>query len=420
MPLPKPKSGETRDDFFARCMGNSVMVAEFPDAEQRGGVCGTQWSRHKTKQLSAEFDMVFSGGTGRDWIELAAKESVKGVPRQKFRKVVIRKGEFYKEAGDQHFKVDDVHLENWVEQFERMQENGVKVWIPASHDDGHDAESLADPLHSDQTRGYVLDLFRQGDNLVMDCEMIGEDGIAAAARNDVSIFSPVSYTDGDGHMYEQPIRHVTLCPDPVITGLGDFIPIAASSKGNGMAFDWKKLGSALGIDDLTEENAHSKIAAAFKAKKAKTKEDVKASSKENEPEKKETETEKEKTTPINPILLSSVAKARRTELNSLVADGHITPAVRDTLFKDYVGDDVDHPEKLSLALSSGVDDGFDRLISTLQKNKPSDLVERTGRQTMVLSQEEAPLSEENNPLIQGAKQIAEREKALQHAAMAEV
>jgi hypothetical protein len=43
MPLPKPKKGESQDEFISRCMENDVMKDEYPDNKQRLAVCFTQW-----------------------------------------------------------------------------------------------------------------------------------------------------------------------------------------------------------------------------------------------------------------------------------------------------------------------------------------------------------------------------------------
>lgn len=43
MPLPKPHSGETEDDFIGRCMGDETMMADFEDNDQRLAVCFGQW-----------------------------------------------------------------------------------------------------------------------------------------------------------------------------------------------------------------------------------------------------------------------------------------------------------------------------------------------------------------------------------------
>lgn len=39
MPLPKPKDGEAKDAFVARCMAAQVMNDDFPKAGQRYAVC---------------------------------------------------------------------------------------------------------------------------------------------------------------------------------------------------------------------------------------------------------------------------------------------------------------------------------------------------------------------------------------------
>jgi hypothetical protein len=45
MPIPHPRAGEESKDFMARCMGNEVMVREFPEADQRAAVCHRQLSK---------------------------------------------------------------------------------------------------------------------------------------------------------------------------------------------------------------------------------------------------------------------------------------------------------------------------------------------------------------------------------------
>ena len=47
MPLPKPRKSEKEDDFIDRCMGDEVMVEEYPDESQRRAVCQTQWDESK-------------------------------------------------------------------------------------------------------------------------------------------------------------------------------------------------------------------------------------------------------------------------------------------------------------------------------------------------------------------------------------
>lgn len=51
MPLPSPKSNESRGDFIARCMANPTARSDFPDDKQRGAVCFRQW-RERNKDHS--------------------------------------------------------------------------------------------------------------------------------------------------------------------------------------------------------------------------------------------------------------------------------------------------------------------------------------------------------------------------------
>jgi hypothetical protein len=45
MPLPKPNKGETTKDFTDRCMGDDVMLADYPKSRQRYAVCMSEAER---------------------------------------------------------------------------------------------------------------------------------------------------------------------------------------------------------------------------------------------------------------------------------------------------------------------------------------------------------------------------------------
>jgi len=47
MPIPKPRKDEEKDEFISRCMGDDVMVQEYPDRTQRIAVCYSSWRRRK-------------------------------------------------------------------------------------------------------------------------------------------------------------------------------------------------------------------------------------------------------------------------------------------------------------------------------------------------------------------------------------
>jgi len=47
MPLPKPKPGENRNDFIARCVTDPIMQSEFPEQDQRLVICYVQFRGKK-------------------------------------------------------------------------------------------------------------------------------------------------------------------------------------------------------------------------------------------------------------------------------------------------------------------------------------------------------------------------------------
>src|SRR3972149_7868276 len=62
MPMPEPRTEEKEANFIVRCMGDEVMVGEYPDEKQRVAVCNTQWREHLTEagaaHTKAERDMI--------------------------------------------------------------------------------------------------------------------------------------------------------------------------------------------------------------------------------------------------------------------------------------------------------------------------------------------------------------------------
>jgi hypothetical protein len=49
--MPEPRSGEARDEWLDRCMGDAEAVADFPDADQRFAVCVSKWEE-RSEQLA--------------------------------------------------------------------------------------------------------------------------------------------------------------------------------------------------------------------------------------------------------------------------------------------------------------------------------------------------------------------------------
>ena len=47
MPIPKPNTNESRQDFITRCMGDDTMASEYTDSDQRLAVCTSEYDSNK-------------------------------------------------------------------------------------------------------------------------------------------------------------------------------------------------------------------------------------------------------------------------------------------------------------------------------------------------------------------------------------
>lgn len=321
-----------------------------------------------------------------------------GVEVRRFTKELIRVGD-YVDSADNEWSVTGETLDHWAETFARMKTNGVDVPIPNSHDAGDSP---------DDNRGYVREMWRDGDSLMMACDMIGEDGIAAAARSDVSLMSPASLKDGKGHVYKRPIEHVALTIQPVVPGLKGFVTLAAARRVNGSneTMDLKKLGKALGIKALTDDNAHEQITAAFSALKKTGETDaleLKAA--------RLTIAEKPKTKPeadVSPQLLELARDARLGRLKSMIASGGFTPATRDKFIDIFVGE---KDKSLRMELARGeTNTTFNAVMDALEDNHPIEMREKTRAQARFALTD--PTDRENgSPLVRDAHKRMEMAKA---------
>jgi len=321
-----------------------------------------------------------------------------GQPVRRFTKQLIRKGSYHKAADGISFEVTDKALDHWAATFSAMKENGVKVPIPSGHS--------VDP---EDNRGWLVDMYREGDALVGVLDLVGEHGIEMAGTSDVSIYAPGQWTDGHGNTYTRPIRHVALCTDPVIPGLSGFVAVSASlgaapedvpvftfkTKGT-PSMDLKKIQTELGIQtDMTDDNAGDLILSGVVdlKKKQSTLEATSVSlvAKCDAMEKRLADSGKSPVAP-DPLMLSLASDNCKMKLDGLVQAGKVTPAVRDGLHDLFVGD---KGTALALSLSSGQGmSHIDRLVEILALNIPVTLGEQTGRQSGDLQLSQAGNSEE--------------------------
>ena len=184
--------------------------------------------------------------------------------------------------------------------------------------------------------GYVTSLFRKDDMLHMTCELIGKDAIEAAAKSDVSIKAESDFTDGDSNVYDRPIMHIAMCTDPVVTGLGDFVAIAASMRGKKM--DFEAIKKALGIEEaVTADNVEAMVLSAGEKLATQIKElEEKVSKLDNAKTVIEAslKDKDKKPTPDKTLVMLS-RKNMALELKGLVEGARLTPAARDKFVQEF-------------------------------------------------------------------------------------
>jgi len=279
-----------------------------------------------------------------------------------FVKEIVRKGEYTLPKSGEKFTIDDAKLDNWALQHGKLSEAGVKVWVP----EGHTAEAS-------KNRGWVDDVFRDGDSLKARIALVG-DAVKMAATSDVSIFSPEKWTDGKGNMYDWPILHVALTPTPVLPGLKPFEPVEFSHEGRKVdvtavmfANDKEstmnpkllELAAALGV--ASEGKDESALQAEVTAKLKVISELVDAVGGEKPDEKKDAkppvplQEEKKVAASHDPMMLSLVGDNRSMKIDGLVSTGKITPATAEAMKKTWIG-------KGNSALALSMDDSGNRLF----------------------------------------------------------
>lgn len=341
---------------------------------------------------------------------VGAQRVAGGIPTQRFVKRLIYDGQFVKESDARGFVVSRDCIEHWAKTHAAMRANGTTVRIPNKH--------CKNPMpdNPNDTHGVVVDMFTEETKvkdephlcLSMVCEITGTDSIAAAMKNDVSVFSPREWTDSAGNKYVRPITHVAMVPDPLIQGLGGFIPLAASQNRKEKRMDvFKTLQKKLGLDDeLTEENVVEIVFAQHEAL-VKERDTLVADAGKNEDDTDDDKTKKaakdaDPLKVVNPALLRLSMKDRRRDFEDLVTGGNITPASCAEFVKTHVTD-----EAVAASLSAGEvgQKAHDTLIASLKQNVAIKTGEKTNRQVLEDSLKGAD-GKGDNAVIANAKALA--------------
>ena len=288
----------------------------------------------------------------------SATTNAAGQPTRRFTKEIVKAGTFVKD-GDA-FNIDGALLDTFVASFGKMKAAGVKVPLPAGH-----------TTKAEANQGWVEDIFREGDSLVATIEAVGQDAIAMAARNDVSIGATKDFVDGKGNAYPWAITHVALTPVPVVPGMSGFVQIAASQDGGEpikapvyrpaqekRAMDFTKIALAMGIaaTALTEANATDLIVGHFDKLKA--------------------EAKPKDAQPVPPMVLSLATENRQAKIDRLLSGGKISKAVGDDLKAAFIGDKGKAIE-FDMGPIGQQNAVFDAVIAALEKNNPVELGEKT-------------------------------------------
>lgn len=74
MPIPKPKSNESQNEFMQRCMGDEKMISEYP-TEQRAAICRSSFEENLAiTRVSFDYDGTLNKASGiRRAMELVEK-----------------------------------------------------------------------------------------------------------------------------------------------------------------------------------------------------------------------------------------------------------------------------------------------------------------------------------------------------------
>jgi hypothetical protein len=337
--------------------------------------------------IARPFILAATAGAG---MLIGATIDANGVPHKRYRKDLIRVGDWVMPGNGVEFSVTRADLEHWAATHDALTSNGVKVPVPLGHN--------TDP---ERNSGYVLSISVDGDTLIGEVELIGADAIELASKTEVSIYVPTEMKDGKGNVYQRPIAHVALTPVPVISGQGGFVPIAASRGGSDKVpvltlagsnrMDWKAVAAALGIsaDGLDDQGLYDAILAKAKtlcageAEMSKAKEQVTALSRDLELSRAELAKVAKPAEKPSTLMLSLAGENRRMKIDALVTAGKISAATAKGL-KTTWGEG----EALALSLDTAGIGRFDATLEALSLNTPIPAGESTKGQYTALSRDE--------------------------------
>lgn len=323
-----------------------------------------------------------------------------------YRKEIIYPGNFVKQNDDGsiafELPVDESLMDHWESTFRSMKASGVEVPLPIEH--------TTDP---EKRRGTVVDIKKEfnpdrGENSLYAYIRFRDPQTAAALSktSQVSLYAPPKFTDGKGKTYVRPIRHVAITDYPLIPNLNGWESVKASIVLSEMGSTTMTLAECmdrLGItypEGADDETMFSIMEEAWNAEPAGEEEEEEGETVDEEVLDEETVDEEEEGIPasITASAVNAVCSARETELSALVTTGHITPAQKKELAKQFAS-----KTSVAFVLSHGeeISDGYDSVIASLKMNTPRKFGEKTPAQHV---------TGEKSPLVLNAERRAQKGK----------
>lgn len=293
----------------------------------------------------------------------AETKDANGQPVRKYIKQGLRTGRVFSSTGA--FDVTPAFLDKVVTTFQAMRAKGIKVPVQAGHN-----------MDADKTRGYVEDVYRDGDRLMFSVSMIGPDAIALASRSEVSVFIESEFSV-DGNTYTDALIHLACVPDPAVPNLGGFVRIAASRgqepqqtpvfTARRTDMTWQELAKILGIDvsGLDDTTGPERVKAALSDLVASRKSETEmqasltAAKAEADAVKSELATLKASrgAPEIDPDVLEDMATNVAAQIDGLHIAGKINAAQKTALTALLVGKEGDRP-KLCLSRKAATHAGL--------------------------------------------------------------
>ena len=116
--MPKPKRGESKNDFVSRCMGDGEAKRDFPNRDQRLAFCHSVYERHRAENMELATAVVRLGGGIKTRIEQLQGRDHLVVPA-----VLVQAQVLHNNLGSTFLPPDEI-TDEWAEEW-----NGVPVII---------------------------------------------------------------------------------------------------------------------------------------------------------------------------------------------------------------------------------------------------------------------------------------------------